>query len=164
MQLIEDLHITPLVAEHTLSNRLKTTMQNCIGEYQGSTLGRALMLQTLVYQVIVLIGRLQEPQTISSSRSQTKAEKLFRQFRQAVKQSYNYRKSVESFAEELGIFVNYLHKICKERTNRPPKDLIIDFFINESKHLLQDINKPVSQISYELNFEDPAYFTRIFLL
>lgn len=162
LQLIDDLHITPLATEHTPSERLKTTMQNCINEYQGSTLGRALMLQTLVYQVIVLICRLQEPQTISSSRSQTKAEKIFRQFRQAVKQSYNYRKSVESFADELGISVNYLHKVCKERTNRPPKELIIDFFINESKHLLQDINKPVSQISYELNFEDPAYFTRIF--
>jgi AraC family transcriptional activator of pobA len=145
-----------------MTDTFQYIVENCVKEFHANKIGRALMLQTLTYQIIVMLSRLEEIQSVLITRSQTKAEKLFRQFKQSVKSSYDYRKTVESYAAELGISVNYLHRVCKEIANRPPKDLIIDFFINESKHLLQDVNKPISQISYQLHFEDPAYYTRIF--
>jgi AraC-like DNA-binding protein len=57
---------------------------------------------------------------------------------------------------------NYLNRCVKYTTNKPPKQHINEVVIYHSKVLLQDPNKDISQISYDLNFTDPSYFGRLF--
>ncbi len=45
---------------------------------------------------------------------------------------------------------------------RPPKEMIHERLLQEARRLLQFSAIPVSEISYQLGFADPAYFSRFF--
>ena len=57
---------------------------------------------------------------------------------------------------------NYLNRCTKLIFNKPPKVLLIEIIIQQSQLLLQDKSKEVAEIAYELNFNDPSYFGRLF--
>ncbi|MDQ3534584.1 MAG: helix-turn-helix domain-containing protein, partial [Bacteroidota bacterium] len=46
--------------------------------------------------------------------------------------------------------------------NKAPKQHINEVVIYNSKVLLQDFSKDISQVAFELNFSDASYFGRLF--
>lgn len=78
---------------------------------------------------------------------------------------YNYHKqnkSVSFYADHLKISVNYLNRCIKQTTGIAPKEWINNVSILQSQILLQDLTRDISEIAFELNYEDPSYFGRLF--
>ena len=86
----------------------------------------------------------------------------FRRFKQLIKTNYAYKKTVEKYAHDLTISSGHLNRICRLVTNKPPKDVIIDYFISEAQIELQHDEKTITEVAYRLGFDDPAYFSRLF--
>lgn len=70
--------------------------------------------------------------------------------------------TVNYFADKLCVTPNYLSDTVKHHSDKPALTFIHDFVIEEAKKQFQFSNKTVSEISYELGFEYPNYFSRLF--
>lgn len=84
------------------------------------------------------------------------------QFKQLVSKYYKSEKQVTFYAQELSISENYLNRCTQSIFKKSSKQIIIEIAILNSQILMWNSSKDISEISYELNFEDPSYFSRVF--
>lgn len=83
-------------------------------------------------------------------------------FRELVQKFHIDHKNVLFYANRLHISENYLNKCVKETTNKPPKQWINEISILHSQILLQDATRDIASIAFELKYQSPSYFTRLF--
>ena len=70
--------------------------------------------------------------------------------------------SIESIAEQLSVSQRYLSDTLKKETGQTTIELLQGFLINEAKNTLLNPNKTIAEVAYELGFEYPTYFSRLF--
>lgn len=70
--------------------------------------------------------------------------------------------SVAYFADKAHLSTGYFGDLISKETGTTAQRYIQDAVIERSKHLLLESNRPVSEIAYELGFEYPQHFTRLF--
>lgn len=70
--------------------------------------------------------------------------------------------TVGEMANKLNISSRYLTDLLKIETGKTAIELIHTTLINEAKNRLRAQNKSVSEIAYDLGFENMSYFTRLF--
>jgi len=73
-----------------------------------------------------------------------------------------HQPTVQFFANKLNVTPNYLSDAIKHNSGKSALTIIHDFVIEEAKNQLTTSNKTVSEISYQLGFEYPNYFSRLF--
>ena len=83
-------------------------------------------------------------------------------FRELVHKNHVAHKEIGFYAKELSISENYLNKCVKETTGKPPKQWINEISMLHGQILLQDYSKEIAQIAFELNYQSPSYFSRLF--
>lgn len=64
--------------------------------------------------------------------------------------------------ESIHMSGSYLSDLLRLETGRSAKDHIHDFIIERAKNLLLGTNNPVSEIAYNLGFDYPQHFTKLF--
>jgi AraC-like DNA-binding protein len=64
--------------------------------------------------------------------------------------------------EALNISGSYLSDLLRIETGRSAKDHIHDFIIEKAKTLLLGSNAPVSEVAYDLGFDYPQHFSKLF--
>jgi len=70
--------------------------------------------------------------------------------------------TVNYLADKLSISPRYLSDVLKQETGKTALDHIHIYLIKEAKNLLLSSDNNVAQIAYDLGFETPSYFTRLF--
>ena len=70
--------------------------------------------------------------------------------------------NVAQLADQLFISPRYLSDLLKQETGKTAMELIHIFLISEAKNLLRLKEKGITEIAYELGFENASYFTRLF--
>ena len=70
--------------------------------------------------------------------------------------------SIQHFADIAHLSQHYFSDLIKKETGRKPKDHINEFVVEKAKDLLLGTEQSVSEIAYELGFNYPHYFTRLF--
>lgn len=70
--------------------------------------------------------------------------------------------SVQSLASLLNLSPKYLSDLLKQETGKTALELIHLYVISEAKNLLVAGEKSISEIAYQLGFENPPYFSRLF--
>lgn len=86
---------------------------------------------------------------------------LFR-FRALVDMHFRSERTPEFYASEMGMPVARLNRYCRLFTDRTATQSIRDRIVLEAKRQLAFSSLPVSEIAYDLGFDDPAYFSRVF--
>jgi AraC-like DNA-binding protein len=91
------------------------------------------------------------------------------QFESSLKEYYQQKKALENglptiqqFAYEANLSQHYFSDLIKKETGRSPKDHINDHIVERAKNLLLGTENSVSEIAYELGFNYPHYFARLF--
>ncbi|HBH08997.1 MAG TPA: hypothetical protein DDX40_06330 [Rikenellaceae bacterium] len=69
---------------------------------------------------------------------------------------------VAGYARELGVTPNHLNRVVKSETGRSAGEWIENARLSLARTLLHDPGIPISEVSYRVGFEDPAYFSRFF--
>lgn len=113
---------------------------------------------TLLETVLMKVIRLDMEKKTPMSRQ---LDIAFR-FRELVQKFHIDHKNVLFYANLLHISENYLNKCVKEATNKPPKQWINEISILHSQILLQDKSRDIAGIAFELKYNSPSYFTRLF--
>lgn len=70
--------------------------------------------------------------------------------------------SVNYLASELNVSPRYLSDVLKLETGKTALEHIHLFLVDEAKNRLLSADDTVAQIAYQLGFENPPYFTRLF--
>lgn len=70
--------------------------------------------------------------------------------------------TVHFMAGQLAVSPRYLTDLLKQETGKTALDHIHIFLIDEAKNLLLSTDKTIAETAYELGFENPPYFSRLF--
>ncbi len=65
-------------------------------------------------------------------------------------------------AEKLLVSQRYLSDTLKKETGKTTTEHLQLYLIDKAKNILLNPNKSVSEVAYELGFEYPQYFSRLF--
>lgn len=70
--------------------------------------------------------------------------------------------SIEQLAAELSVSQRYLSDTLKKETGKTSTEHLQLYLIDAAKDILLNPNKTISEVAYELGFEYPPYFSRLF--
>ncbi|MGC4035835.1 MAG: helix-turn-helix domain-containing protein [Chitinophagaceae bacterium] len=70
--------------------------------------------------------------------------------------------AVKYLADEVHLSANYLSDLLKRETGMNAQDHIHHYLIEEAKNLLLNSGKSVGELAFDLGFEYPQYFSRLF--
>jgi len=70
--------------------------------------------------------------------------------------------TVSSLASRLNLSARYLSDMLKQETGKTAIELIHIYMVNEAKNRLRTNDQRVSEIAYDLGFENLPYFSRLF--
>lgn len=70
--------------------------------------------------------------------------------------------SVQYFAQQLNVTPNYLSDVIKFYTGKPALEHIHQHIVKVAKSLLAQKKTTIAEIAYQLGFEYPNYFSRLF--
>ncbi len=99
------------------------------------------------------------PTALSKSNRQSE---ISMRFKELLYENFMRSRDIKFYADLLAISENYLNRCVNHVTNKAPKQHINEVVIYNSKVLLQDFSKDISQVAFELNFSDASYFGRLF--
>jgi len=86
----------------------------------------------------------------------------FIEFKLVVETSLTEQPSINAIAEKLALSTNSLYRIVKEYAGTSPKDYFINRLMAEAQRKLRYSNISIKELAYELGFNDPDYFSRLF--
>lgn len=87
---------------------------------------------------------------------------LLRNFRRLIDQHYLSIKLPKEYADLLYVTPNHLNALCQDLLGKTAGELIRDRVILEAKRLLTNADMTITEIAYNLNFQDNSYFNRFF--
>ncbi len=122
------------------------------------------MLRTYLKQLFIKSTRLWKQQNLDKELTEQNSDlDFFRKFTLLVDEHYKEKHHVADYAELLFMAPKTIsHKF--KRLNLPqPNDVIKNRILLEAKRLLVHTNLTAKEVGYELGYEDPAYFSRLFV-
>lgn len=164
-QLFATLFVTPVVVSFDTmpqdAGRIAALMEQIAAEARDPLPGRTLMHEWLVGAVLMLIARQRASETRAAGTDSRRLD-LFNRFRTLIEERFLDHWTVPRYAEALRMTEGRLNRLSRAIAGRSAYEVIQDRMITEARRRLVYIAAPVSLIAYELGFEDPAYFSRIF--
>ena len=118
------------------------------------------MLRAYVHILLVTLFRIYAKEQNENILDTSNA--MVRQFRQLVSENYLTLRSVQEYADLIGISATHLRDTVKDITGYSPGQLIRQELIFEAKRKLANTELTTAEIGYTLNFEDTSYFSRFF--
>lgn len=122
------------------------------------------MIRTYVKQIIIRATRKWKQQNLNNEILKIPGSELdiFRDFSRHLEIHFRKKHQVSDYAEMLHLAPKTLTHKFKSLNIDSPNQLIINRILLEAKRLLFYTDKPVKEIAYDLGYEDPAYFNRLF--
>ncbi len=87
---------------------------------------------------------------------------LLRSFQNIIDRHYRTLKLPKEYADLLYVTPNHLNALCRDLLGKTAGDLIRDRVLLEAKRLLTNAGMTITEIAYDLNFQDNSYFNRFF--
>ena len=120
------------------------------------------MLLMLLKRLIIVITKLARSKYIPDQKLQDDRLDIFRKFNLLVEADFRAEHTVNYYAQRLNKSPKTLSNLFALYNRKTPLQMIQERIIIEAKRLLYYTSKSVKQITYELGFEDPAYFSNFF--
>ncbi|WP_292010891.1 AraC family transcriptional regulator [Chryseobacterium sp.] len=145
-------------------NTIKTLFNNIYDELEGKESSREEMIRTYLKQIIIRATRNWKKQNIDNRNENITHNdiELFRNFSRLLEIHFREKHTVADYAELLHLAPKTLTHKFKSLNINSPNQFIINRILLEAKRLLFYTDKPVKEIAYDLGYEDPAYFNRLF--
>ncbi|WP_158936326.1 helix-turn-helix domain-containing protein [Burkholderia sp. S171] len=113
--------------------------------------------------LLILLTRLRRcyPER-STDRASSQNYTLVRRFNLLIEQQYLHYGHLRNYAQELHVTERTLNDAVKRTLGKTASDLIYERLVLEAKRLLSNTDMAISEIAYQLHFDDHAYFSRFF--
>ncbi|REC60733.1 AraC family transcriptional regulator [Chryseobacterium pennae] len=126
-------------------------------EYQNS-MGSYLVLKSLLKVFLLNLIRASQHYFLNQDIHQ----KRVYQFIMLMDDYYKTERKAEFYASKMGISEKRINQILKEKMNKTLTQLLHERVIVEAERMLISGELTIKEIAFDLNFEDPAYFSRFY--
>ncbi|MFP3591773.1 helix-turn-helix domain-containing protein [Chryseobacterium sp. SIMBA_038] len=143
---------------------IKNLFQNINEELEWKESSSEEMIRTYLKQIIIRATRKWKKQNLDNDTVKIPSNELdvFRDFSRHLEIHFREKHNVADYADLLHIAPKTLTHKFKNLNLDSPNQFIINRILLEAKRLLFYTDKPVKEIAYDLGYEDPAYFNRLF--
>ncbi|MEP6929259.1 MAG: AraC family transcriptional regulator [Flavobacterium sp.] len=132
-------------------------------EFNAPDSSQEEMIRTYLKQLIIKATRIWKVQQLGVLNNEPSKEMdFFRDFSRLVEIHFRTKHTVADYADILGVAAKTLSNKFNRLELTQPNDIIKDRIILEAKRLLGYSSLSVKEIAYQLGYEDPAYFNRLF--
>jgi AraC family transcriptional activator of pobA len=87
---------------------------------------------------------------------------LIKQFKDLLDNHFHEWHKVSDYAAQLHITANYLNEVISNETGISAKDFIINRIMLEAKRFATYSQTSAKEVAYQLGFDDPAHFSKVF--
>ena len=145
-------------------NEYETLVHQLFQEYQDVDMkfGKDAILQHLLLVLLIKLEQRLYTQTMDIAKEVDTTRIVFLKFLSLLEEQYFKNHTLSSYAFQLGIVTRKLSDIIWEFSGKSAKQLIVERTILEAKRMLTYTDYTLKEIAYNLGFEDPAYFSRVF--
>lgn len=117
----------------------------------------------LLFQLLLLgLYRANLDSEPPTTRSDNRTLDYFHSFQKRLRQSIYESRSVSGYAKELNITTVHLNRICRALVQKSALQVVHEYWIAEAKKYLRETAYSISEVSYFLDFKDPAHFSKLF--
>jgi AraC family transcriptional activator of pobA len=131
------------------------------GEFSFPSILDSAVISRLAQSIMIMMARL-KGLTKLNSRTGSQIDNTFYRFNDLVEKHYLDHARLEDYSSLLGLSVERLNRITQLAAGKSPMQIVQERLIREASRRLIYLSSPVSQIAYELGFNDVAYFCRFF--
>lgn len=129
--------------------------------WKDSQTDSPLKNQLIISQLSLLMLYCMQSTLSKNGNNDSKHSDSYTSFRRLLNMNYKTMKKVKDYAHELNITEKLLNEIILQRTGENVSSLIFKQIILEAKRLLKS-GVSTKQVAYDLNFSDPAHFSKFF--
>ena len=158
----EALHLSPKE-----ERQIESIVENIEVEYQNNQ--DAFSKEIIISQLDALLkyaNRFYERQFLNRKEISSSLLEQFNQYLTGYIESEQLLEkgipSIEQIADKLLVSQRYLSDTLKKETGKTTTEHLHLHLIDEAKNILLQPNKSISEVAYELGFEYPPYFSRLF--
>jgi len=119
------------------------------------------MLQMMLKRILILCTRIYKEQSHSVEVDQPTSD-VIREFNYLVEEHFKTKHTVAEYADLLFKSPKTLSNVFKKLGSKSPLEFIQDRILLEAKRLLSYTDKGISEIAYEVGYEDVQSFSRFF--
>jgi AraC family transcriptional activator of pobA len=123
---------------------------------------RGLALEGCLALLLAQVLRITSAADRATDTHMGRHRQLVARFRASIEAGFRANRSIPDYASSLQVSESSLRNACLKATGQPPIHLVHARVLLEAKRQLYYTARPVSEIAYELGFDDAAYFTRFF--
>ncbi len=143
----------------TESKIIQDAFRNIITEYGNRSPEKNLVLCNLILILLLRVREIYKAHVMELKKSLSRQEILANHFKILVQKRFLEFRSVNDYADMLHISPKHLSEIVSETFGRSPLQIIHDVLLLEAKVQLGSTDKSISEIAFELKFEDQPHFT-----
>ena len=141
------------------SPEVRSTVQSIFAEYPNRTFARAHILRALCGVLVGVVARALSE--LEPDPAQTE-HALQRRFEMLLEVHHTAHLSVSDYADMLAVTPTHLSRVMRQATGQSASAIIETRIIREARRNLAFSNLSVSEVGYQLGFNDPSYFSRVF--
>src|SRR5690606_876283 len=120
------------------------------------------IIRSLIYIVLNEIDDVYQRQNPASSPAIDKGTNILSQFKTLLAEHFIEERHVAFYADKMHLTPKYFSTIIKEVSGKTAGAWINEMLLLESKVQLQNKDKSIAQIAYDLKFSDPSHFGKFF--
>lgn len=153
---------TAISVEATEKPVFQTLIQQMIREFENKGSAHQEMLESYLRMFLIHALRLLDAQESQVMEVTHQQDPLAQDFIALVEKHFKSEHTVSGYAEKLFISPKSLAKKLNALGYPSPLKIIKDRIVLEAKRQLKYTQKSIKEIAYDLGFDDPAYFSRLF--
>jgi AraC family transcriptional activator of pobA len=148
--------------DETMQFKIQRLLDIFIEEFETADNIQIDMLRMLLKRLIIIVTRLAKGNRLPGSAMADEKFGTIRKFNLMVENNYREHHSVAYYAQQLNKSPKTLSNLFALYNHKPPLQVIQERLIIEAKRLLYYTDKSAKEITYELGFDDAAYFSNFF--
>jgi AraC family transcriptional activator of pobA len=111
---------------------------------------------------ILFIELVRQQDSIFSDHASPYSHERLQEFLELLEKHIHHKKQVSQYADMLNLSVYQLNAITKATLGKTCSEVMTEYIILESKRYLLATSNQITQIAYQLGYDDVSYFIRFF--
>jgi AraC family transcriptional activator of pobA len=142
-----------------ITDAIRSLVQAIFAEFDARRFARAHVLRA---QSALLAGLVAREVSHRPAGAAVETKPLQRRFEALVEAHFREHLSVRDYAHRLAVTPTHLSRVMRAATGRPASAAIEERLLREARRNLAYSHLSISEIAYQLGYQDPAYFSRVF--
>lgn len=124
--------------------------------------GHEEVIRYLLKSFLINLERVHRKTSKAKLEINSQHELQFFKFKELIEENYKNGLSITEYSDALNTSSKTLSTITRSIVGKSPSQLISDRVILEAKRLLKFTTLQISEVAYEIGFDDPSYFVKYF--